>query len=93
MPYLYNTVRDRALVNDTSFYLLVDSGLPFSYGPANRARPVLALAEMRMVVAILMQRFDIQFVPEYDSRGWEEELADHFVMANGGLPVVLMPRM
>ncbi|EJD00159.1 high nitrogen upregulated cytochrome P450 monooxygenase 2 [Fomitiporia mediterranea MF3/22] len=67
--------------------------IPFSYGPANCAGRALALAEMRMVVALLMQRFDIQFAPEYDPCRWEEELEDHFVMANGGLPVVLTPRI
>lgn len=35
--------------------------IPFSFGPANCVGRSLALLEMRMVVAALMQRFEMRF--------------------------------
>ena len=46
-----------------------------------------------MVVALLMQRFEMRFAPGYDPKRWEEEIEDFFVVKNGKLPVVLTPRM
>lgn len=66
--------------------------IPFSYGPANCAGRNLALVEMRMVVALLMQRFEIRFADGFDPSRWEEEMEDFFVLKNGKLPVVLTPR-
>ena len=67
--------------------------IPFSYGPANCAGKLLAIVEMRMVVALLMQRFEIRFADGYDPLQWEIELKDYFVTSNGSLPVVLTPRL
>ena len=67
--------------------------IPFSYGPANCAGRALALVEMRMVVALLVQRFEIQFADNYDPSVWEEHLEDFFVFCNGELRVKLTPRM
>ena len=67
--------------------------IPFSYGPANCAGRALALVEMRMIVALLMQHFDLQFAEDYDPREWEEHLEDHFALSNGPLMVKLTPRM
>lgn len=49
----------------------------------------LAIVEMPMVVAQLIQRFDMRFGEGYDSRKWEESLEDWFVLQSGELPVVL----
>lgn len=54
--------------------------IPFSYGPANCAGRNLALVEMRMVVALLMQRFDMRFADGYDPGLWEEEIQDFVVV-------------
>ena len=51
------------------------------------------MLEMRMVVALLMQRFEMRFALGYDPKRWEEEIEDFFVVKNGKLPVVLTPRM
>lgn len=67
--------------------------IPFSYGPANCAGRNLAVVEMRMVVALLMQRFEMRFADGYDPRQWEEDIQDILVMKNGKLPIVLTPRM
>ena len=67
--------------------------IPFSYGPAHCAGRALAMVEMRMVVALLMQRFEFQFAPDYNPDDWEEHLEDFFVLSNGPLRVKLTPRM
>lgn len=66
--------------------------IPFSYGPANCAGRNLALVEMRMVVALLMQRFEIRFAKGYDPKRWEVESEDYFILKSRKLPVVLTPR-
>ena len=78
---------------DSSFTTNTSAFIPFSYGPANCAGKLLAIVEMRMVVALLMQRFEIRFADGYDSLQWETELKDYFVMSNGCLPVVMAPRL
>lgn len=45
-----------------------------------------------MVVALLMQRFEIRSVRGYDPRRWEEETEKYFMLKKGKLPVVLTPR-
>ncbi|KAI5124823.1 hypothetical protein M0805_005453 [Coniferiporia weirii] len=67
--------------------------IPFSYGPANCAGRNLAIHELRVVVALMMQRFDMRIEDGYDPRDWEEKLQDWFVMKIGPLPVVLTSRV
>ena len=81
------------LAHSSTFVRNEEAFIPFSYGPANCAGRNLALVEMRMVVALLMQRFEMRFAPGYDPKRWEEEIEDFFVVKNGKLPVVLTPRM
>lgn len=52
----------------------------------------LALAEMRLVIALLMQKFDLNFAKGYDPRRWEAEMVDLFVMKPSELPVALKLR-
>lgn len=66
--------------------------LPFSHGPANCAGKGLALMEMRVVVALILQKFEMRLADGYDPSRWEADLEDFFVMKNGKLPVVLTPR-
>ncbi|KAI5116694.1 hypothetical protein M0805_002856 [Coniferiporia weirii] len=68
------------------------SFIPFSTGPAGCVGKSLALAEMRAVVALLVQRFEMRLARGYDPRRWEEELEDMFVFKVGELPVVLESR-
>lgn len=74
------------ILNATAF-------IPFSYGPANCAGRLLALVELRMVVALMIQRFEFQFAPDYDPREWEDHIEDFFVICNGPLRVSLKSRM
>ena len=66
--------------------------IPFSTGHANCAGKNLALAEMRAVTAVLMQKFDFRFAPGYDPARWEREMVDLFVIKPGELPVIITPR-
>ncbi|KAL5532645.1 hypothetical protein ACEPAF_4419 [Sanghuangporus sanghuang] len=63
--------------------------IPFSFGPANCAGKNLALLETHMVIAMIVQRFDMGFAAGHDPRQWEEELKDYLVIKVGELPVIL----
>lgn len=67
--------------------------IPFSAGHAMCGGKSLAYAEMRMVVALLIQRFDMCFADGYDPNRWENEIQDVFVSKLGELPVVLTKRV
>ena len=67
--------------------------IPFSFGPANCAGKMLALAEIRVVTALLLQRFDFAFEKGYDTSRWEKEMNNYFVLRLGRLPVVLTRRL
>ncbi|KAH8108260.1 high nitrogen upregulated cytochrome P450 monooxygenase 2 [Phellopilus nigrolimitatus] len=57
--------------------------IPFSYGPENCAGRSLALTELRMVAALIIQRFEIL----------GGKVGDWFNMKTGKLPVVLESRI
>ena len=48
---------------------------------------------MRTIVALLIQRFELQFAPGFNPKEWEDHLEDHFVLATGPLPVKLTSRV
>ena len=48
---------------------------------------------MRVVIALLMQRFDMGFASGYDPGRWEREIQDVFVVKLGELPVTLRLRL
>ena len=48
--------------------------------------------EMRMVVAALVQKFEMEFAEGYDPSSWEEDLEEFFVVKVGKLPVALRAR-
>lgn len=74
---------------DVKYSTNADAFIPFAGGFANCVGKNLAIVEMRMVVTLLMQKFDMRFAEGYDSRKWEENLEDWFVIKTGELPVVL----
>lgn len=83
----YSTnVREKVKHNPAAF-------IPFSAGHANCAGKNLALAEMRVVLAMLMQKFDFRFADGYDPKNWEKDMVDLFVLKLGKLPVVITPRV
>lgn len=70
--------------------------IPFSWGPALCAGKNLALAEMRAVVAVLMQRFELRLADsDSDSdikQAYEGALRDVFLFQVGKLPVLVRAR-
>ena len=76
---------DKGTLNTNAF-------IPFSYGPRNCVGKRLAIVEMQMVVALLVQRFDFSVAAECDLNKWEGAMEDWFVFAVGELPVKLTPR-
>ncbi|KAL5534887.1 hypothetical protein ACEPAF_2977 [Sanghuangporus sanghuang] len=93
-PYLSESISE---VSDEKYdgEVITNSAafIPFSFGPANCAGRALALTEMRIIVAFLIQRFEIKFAPGYDPKEWEGHLEDLFVFSCGPLPVTLAMRV
>jgi hypothetical protein len=69
-------------------FLSKNDGVVNGYYPGRN----LALLELRMVVAYIVQAFDMRFADAYDQRRWLHELEDTFVMKKGSLPVILIDR-
>ncbi|KAK7029615.1 hypothetical protein VNI00_014313 [Paramarasmius palmivorus] len=65
---------------------------PFSHGPTACAGKALALVEMRTVIAAIVANFDIAFEPGWDTREWERDLKDFFILRVGRLPVIFTAR-
>jgi cytochrome P450 len=63
--------------------------IPFSVGPRVCVGKNLAMNELRVVVASMVQRFDMKFADGYDPAQWTNELKDFFVLEKGPLSVVL----
>ncbi|KAH8107519.1 high nitrogen upregulated cytochrome P450 monooxygenase 2 [Phellopilus nigrolimitatus] len=78
--------------DDPGVILNTAAFIPFSYGPEICAGRNLALTELRMVVSLIIQRFEVRFASGYDPREWETKLEDWFTMKNGRLPVMLTSR-
>ncbi|KAJ7653938.1 cytochrome P450 [Mycena polygramma] len=91
-PDSYMPERWIATEDNTKFTVNGDAFIPFSTGPANCAGKNLAMLEIRMVMAYIMQAFDMRLVDGYDKQRWEAELKDYFVLQKGSLPVILTSR-
>ncbi|KAF7974713.1 hypothetical protein HWV62_11507 [Athelia sp. TMB] len=65
---------------------------PFSFGPSICVGKNLALQELRMVVCLMLQTFDMRLAEGYDAQRWEKEIEDRLITHTGELPVVLTPR-
>lgn len=72
------------ILNRTAF-------IPFSYGPMNCVGRPLALMELRLLIALLVLKFDMRFVDDSAER-WEGELKDYFVVVKGSLDVEVRMR-
>ncbi|CCM05245.1 uncharacterized protein FIBRA_07455 [Fibroporia radiculosa] len=78
---------------ETGVVLDTNAFIPFSTGPANCVGRSLALVELRMVLAYLLQAFEFRFAEGYDRRVYEDSLQDFLVTHRGPLPLVLTPRV
>ncbi|KAL5520928.1 hypothetical protein ACEPAF_2931 [Sanghuangporus sanghuang] len=91
-PFPDSFIPERWIDCDSKFTTNTSAFIPFSTGPANCVGKNLALLEMRMVVAAIVQKFDIRFAADYDPQKWDEELQAFMAMSVGKLPVALNPR-
>lgn len=66
--------------------------IPFSFGPENCAGRNLATIELRVVTALMIRHFDMEFAEGYDKDEWPKVIEDYYVMKVGRLPVVLKSR-
>jgi len=66
--------------------------VPFSLGPMNCPGKGLALLEMRMTIALLVQKFDMRLQDGWSQYNWENQIEDYFISSTGELPVVLSKR-
>ena len=66
--------------------------IPFSSGPANCPGQSLAWMEMRMVVTVIISRFDLKLDPSYNPQKWLDDIGDYFSMETGSLPTLISPR-
>jgi cytochrome P450 len=67
--------------------------LPFSHGSTACAGRHLAMLEMRVVLAWLVQRFDLAFAREgVEGDQWEDGLRDFYIMRKGSMFVNIRPR-
>ncbi|KAF2874249.1 cytochrome P450 [Massariosphaeria phaeospora] len=71
-----------------------DAFIPFSYGPYNCAGRPLAMMEIRMILAMLIRRFEISFAPgkEAECQKFIGDQADCFALHIHSLPLVLKER-
>jgi cytochrome P450 len=77
---------------DPSFIHNEAGYIPFSVGPANCVGKNLAMLEMRMVLAYVLQAFELRFADGYDKQQYEAELKDYLVLQKGSLPIIITSR-
>jgi len=83
-PKIFNS--HQTYVNNTTAFI------PFSLGPANCPGQNLAWVEMRLVVSVMISRFDMKLDPSYNPQKWHEDISDYFSMVTGSLPTLLSSR-
>ncbi|KAJ7639707.1 hypothetical protein DFH06DRAFT_1335381 [Mycena polygramma] len=59
--------------------------------PANCIGKNLAMLEIRMVVACIMQAYEMRFAEGYDTSRWEADLKDYFIAVCNKLAKVSLP--
>ncbi|KAF8896562.1 cytochrome P450 [Infundibulicybe gibba] len=93
LPFEQQMVLEPGIFKDQSNVVLnTNAFIPFSTGPSNCVGRNLAWIKMRMLVCLVMHKFDMRFEEGYNLMEWENNILDFFVMMKGRLPVVLTPR-
>lgn len=70
--------------------------IPFSYGPRNCVGMRLAMLEMRIVLSLLVRKFDFAPAPgegHEDLDRYEEKMQDWFAISVGSLNIKITPRL
>ncbi|KAF9695590.1 hypothetical protein EKO04_006412 [Ascochyta lentis] len=77
-----------------SLILRKDAFVPFSYGTYNCAGRPLAMMQLRMVVAMVVQKFELSFAPgrDVEYKRYIQDQADCFTLHINPLPLVLRER-
>jgi len=78
--------------SQTEFIHNTGAFIVFSLGPANCVGKNFAWLKLRMAVALLVSRFDMEFEPGYDPLKWYDGICDYFNTGKGVLPVRLSIR-
>ena len=92
-PHPDQFLPDRWLPDATGLYHTTpEAFIPFSLGPMNCPGKGLALLELRMVVATLVQQLDMELQSGYDTASWETKLDCYFVFTRGTIPVKVKSR-
>jgi cytochrome P450 len=65
----------------------------YTIGPGNCVGRLLALQEMRTIIAAFVRRFDVQFAPGFQHDDWTTKLGDQYILVRGPLPVVMNKRV
>ena len=72
---------------DTPITHNLDAYIPFSYGTRLCVGKALLQIEMRVVVASVVQKYDMEVADRYDIEQWDRDLQDFYVYMAGPLPV------
>ena len=77
---------------DQPFVHNLQAFIPFSVGPANCVGKNLAMAEMRMVICLIMQKFELSFAEGWNPDEFDREMRDYVVITRKRLPVTIKLR-
>jgi len=80
-----SSINASAILDHTAF-------IPFSFGPANCVGKNLAILEMRMILSLIFQKFDMRFAGGYDRASWLKDQQEWVITEVGNLDVELTPR-
>ena len=84
----------KPLENNVNVVLCQRAFIPFSAGPRACVGKPLALAEIRVTLSSIVQRFDMRVADRHDIDDWEASLQDYFVLLKKStLSVVLTDRI
>ncbi|KAL4246829.1 Cytochrome P450 superfamily protein [Abortiporus biennis] len=78
----YSSESSKSFTHNTAAFV------PFSFGPANCVGKPLAIMEMRMIIAYLMQKVEMSFDESWDPSEYAGNLREEQVLLRGSLKVL-----